>query len=103
MSNVSRENAELKKQIEEMQKQLALLLKEKTKDEVEKEYVEILPEKSDKLHGDDYIPVMSLTRGILNLSTVTYLQMGSGGKTSTFPSFGTIKRIMFSDLSRILS
>ena len=87
---------ELQKQIEELKKQVS---GNKNIQDVKEENEQV---KNDKLHGDDYIPVISLTHGVLNLSTLPYIQMANGGKSFTFNSYGTIKRIMFSDLTKII-
>lgn len=50
------------------------------------------------IRPDAYIKVVSLTPYMLNLST----QPGGRGKLFTFPTFGTVKRIMYKDLVDIL-
>ena len=98
-------NEELMLMIAGLRKELDGLKEKKVKPTVKKEIVVENDEFSElddfdtiKINQDDYIRVISLTPFELNLST----KSGGKGKVFGFVSFGSVKRIIYSDLVDIL-
>lgn len=93
--NISKEEeriAELERQINFLAKQI----KNKNDNEIENYEVE---DDNVKISSDDYIKVMSMLPYTLNLNTKL---PGKGGDTFTFEKFGEVKKILYSDLAKIL-
>jgi hypothetical protein len=100
------ENEQLRKEIEELKKAMALLLSNKENVIAEKDKEAVLDEVEDldeynniKIAQDDYVKVICLVDHEVNLTTKPY---GRGGKVFTFRKKYEVKRILYSDLVEIL-
>jgi hypothetical protein len=102
--NDSEKNTEveqLRKEIEELKKLVLNSAKSvETKDTDIPFASQYLDDESNeiKISGDDYIKVMSLCPHVLNLTT----EQKGRGKLFMFKSFGEVKRILYSDLVKII-
>lgn len=94
---------ELKKQFDELQKQLAEILdaserKKEKREPVKRVKRDPVEEKVQRLSPDTYVKVMSLVKNPLNLSTAPH----GRGKTFRFDEFGIVKSIFYSELLQVI-